>query len=245
MTEAVLSPDARELANIATEGKAVFEKMRKSYDTTINHALILGEHLIRAKELCGHGGWLAWLGENFELGERAAQKYMMLAREAKSNPKHVSDLPLRDVRKGLALPAAPKAKQTVVPDDSPLSGIIAKGEEKPPDGEPEDDPIDDGERERAEALAAETDPPDPEPIVDASVVEDEELVCPGVLTVAEERKWDVYVQQATEARALAVEAGAEGLGAEAVMNALRDSSRGYRRAQNTLEELAQSVEKRV
>jgi hypothetical protein len=46
----------------------------------LEHAIAAGLLLIEAKELVGHGQWLAWLQANCQVGPRQAQTYMKLAR---------------------------------------------------------------------------------------------------------------------------------------------------------------------
>jgi Protein of unknown function (DUF3102) len=46
----------------------------------LEHAMAAGLLLLEAKELVGHGEWLAWLQANCRLGQRQAQTYMRLAR---------------------------------------------------------------------------------------------------------------------------------------------------------------------
>jgi hypothetical protein len=46
----------------------------------LEHAIAAGLLLIEAKELVGHGGWLAWLQASCRVGQRQAQTYMRLAR---------------------------------------------------------------------------------------------------------------------------------------------------------------------
>lgn len=65
--------------------------------------LTIGRCLIEAKESLPHGEWLPWLNERAELSERAAQRFMRLAREW-SNPTALSDL---GATKALALLALP------------------------------------------------------------------------------------------------------------------------------------------
>ncbi len=50
--------------------------------------LTIGRCLIEAKDMLPHGEWLPWLNERVELSERAAQRFMRLAREW-SNPHNV------------------------------------------------------------------------------------------------------------------------------------------------------------
>jgi Protein of unknown function (DUF3102) len=46
----------------------------------LEHAIAAGLLLIEAKELVGHGEWLAWLQANCQIGQRQAQTYMRLTR---------------------------------------------------------------------------------------------------------------------------------------------------------------------
>lgn len=66
--------------------------------------LTIGRCLIEAKESLPHGEWLPWLNERAELSERAAQRFMRLAREW-SNPTALSDLGATKAITLLALPA--------------------------------------------------------------------------------------------------------------------------------------------
>ena len=66
--------------------------------------LTIGRCLMEAKEMLPHGEWLPWLNERVELSERAAQRFMRLAREW-SNPTALSDLGATKALTLLALPA--------------------------------------------------------------------------------------------------------------------------------------------
>jgi len=46
----------------------------------LEHAIAAGSLLLEAKELVGHGNWLAWLEANCHVGVRQAQAFMRLAR---------------------------------------------------------------------------------------------------------------------------------------------------------------------
>lgn len=65
--------------------------------------LTIGRCLIEAKASLPHGEWLPWLSERAELSERAAQRFMRLAREW-SNPTALSDLGATKAITLLALP---------------------------------------------------------------------------------------------------------------------------------------------
>lgn len=69
--------------------------------------LEIGRRLIEAKEQLEHGEWLPWLENQVDFTERAAQRFMRLAREY-SNPTLVSDL---GCTKALVLLAVPEEER--------------------------------------------------------------------------------------------------------------------------------------
>ena len=66
--------------------------------------LTIGRCLIEAKDMLPHGEWKNWLADRVEFSERAAQRFMRLAREW-SNPTALSDLGATKALTLLALPA--------------------------------------------------------------------------------------------------------------------------------------------
>lgn len=66
--------------------------------------LTIGRGLIEAKALLSHGEWLPWLEERVEFSEKAAQRFMKLAREY-SNPTALSGLGATKALMLLAVPA--------------------------------------------------------------------------------------------------------------------------------------------
>jgi len=88
-----------DLQSIAVDIRLEHDLCRKSIAEGLQHAINAGELLLRAKELCPHGTWGAWLRDNCNVSERTAQTYMRVARglpvlEAKAQ--RVADLSLRD-----------------------------------------------------------------------------------------------------------------------------------------------------
>jgi len=69
----------------------------------VAHAVTVGRHLLEARALMPHGGWLSWLKDNSEVGERSAQGYMRLAKAPR-----VADMPLRDALAELGKPRKPE-----------------------------------------------------------------------------------------------------------------------------------------
>ena len=65
--------------------------------------LTIGRGLTEAKALLSHGEWLPWLEERVEFSEKAAQRFMKLAREY-SNPTALSDLGATKALMLLAIP---------------------------------------------------------------------------------------------------------------------------------------------
>ena len=66
--------------------------------------LTIGRCLIEAKEMLPHGEWKDWLADRVEFSERAAQRFLRLAREW-SNPTALSELGATKALTLLALPA--------------------------------------------------------------------------------------------------------------------------------------------
>lgn len=92
------------------------------------HARKAGEWLIKAKEIIGHGGWLAWLEDNTEFPDRTAQVYMRVARswdeietQARANAQDLADL---GIQSALTLLAKPKSE--LEPDLLPLTAKKSK-----------------------------------------------------------------------------------------------------------------------
>lgn len=87
-----------------------------------NAILGIGQRLIEAKSMLSHGEWLPWLTEQVELTERAAQRFMRIAREW-TNPTALSDL---GATKALTLLALPPDER----DKFMAENHIVDGEEK-------------------------------------------------------------------------------------------------------------------
>jgi hypothetical protein len=104
---------------LAAQINQAHDMASRSAQAAISHAIAVGEGLIEAKALVGHGEWLPWLSENFDFSERTAQKYIRLAKHrdevqsntketsylaidealkhiGKANPQRVADLPIRE-----------------------------------------------------------------------------------------------------------------------------------------------------
>ena len=84
--------------------------------------LTIGRCLIEAKDMLPHGEWLPWLNERVELSERAAQRFMRLAREW-SNPTTLSDL---GASKALALLALPMEEREQFMEDHNVIDMSAR-----------------------------------------------------------------------------------------------------------------------
>ena len=75
------------LTHLAAQINAEHRVVRSSFKDVVDHAIRAGDLLIAAKELVGkHGEWLPWLQINCDVGERAAQNYMKIARELPKLP---------------------------------------------------------------------------------------------------------------------------------------------------------------
>ena len=94
--QAAQPPQVRDIETITSE---ILEAKRTGGEAI----LTIGKGLIEAKALLSHGEWLPWLEERVEFSEKAAQRFMLLARKY-SNPTTLSDL---GVSKALILLAIP------------------------------------------------------------------------------------------------------------------------------------------
>ena len=81
------------------------ERCASAAKTAIGHAITAGELLIEAKAAVGHGGWSAWLEENFAASARTAQGYMRIARHSKTQ--ELADLGVEGALRQLAAPREP------------------------------------------------------------------------------------------------------------------------------------------
>lgn len=84
------------LADLANRANVEHHAYETTQAAALQHAIAAGEALIDAKRLVPHGGWLPWVAENCDFGERTARRYMLIAR----NRSRVSDL--NSVRDALA-----------------------------------------------------------------------------------------------------------------------------------------------
>ena len=86
--------------DLATKIRAEHSAFTAAAKHTIEHALTIGDLLIRAKEKAGYGNWLPWLAEHCpNISERHARNFMAMARhrahiEGKSAT--VADLTIRE-----------------------------------------------------------------------------------------------------------------------------------------------------
>lgn len=104
------------LANLVAQGKApdlacgvrsieqITGEILDLKRTAGDAILAIGNCLIEAKGILSHGEWLPWLTEQVEFSERAAQRFMRLAKEW-TNPTALSDLGSTKALTLLALPA--------------------------------------------------------------------------------------------------------------------------------------------
>ena len=104
-------------AHLVVQINTAYRAARGKAEETVLACVECGRLLIEAKEVVGHGGWLAWVEANTEVGARQCQTYMQLAKgwpEIESNTSPDSHLTIRDALKLLAPPKPkPKPKTTV------------------------------------------------------------------------------------------------------------------------------------
>lgn len=86
--------------------------------SALKYARAAGDALRQAKQCIGHGGWGAWLKENFKASDRTANSYMRLAEEwDKLEPLFESDHTPLSIRGALLLLKPAKCRGDRIDDD--------------------------------------------------------------------------------------------------------------------------------
>jgi hypothetical protein len=156
----------KKVRNLAT----IVVEIKKSLRNDIGNIIKRGELLQEAKDQLEHGQWLPWLEENFDMGERSAQRAMLVA-EFAAKYDNLTDLQLtkgvlyelssEDYSEEVIKAVLKEAESKLVNDDK-LYDIY--NELCPPEPEPTEEGIPEtDERAEAEAEAEEIldgDPPD-------------------------------------------------------------------------------------
>jgi hypothetical protein len=102
------------LAVLGSEITAAHEAAERAKLTSLERAKEAGAKLIEAKELLGHGKWLAWL-KTIGLPQRTAHDYMQIAGLSKAELATVADLGLRAALEKVRQPRP----DDPAPDDRP------------------------------------------------------------------------------------------------------------------------------
>ncbi len=112
--------ETSKLSTLAVKINLTHADCESNLRKSLTSAIEAGKLLADAKGLVPHGEWLPWLTNNCSCGERTAQGYMRLAKNAgsfTSNTQRVSDLTIRGALAALAEPA-PARMDEVVEDHS-------------------------------------------------------------------------------------------------------------------------------
>ena len=88
--------------------------IRQSVASQVEGVVAVGKSLVEVKGSLPHGMFGPWLAHEFSWTERTAVNYMHVAETFGSNPKRVSDLPLRIVYRLAAPSLPPDARQKVL-----------------------------------------------------------------------------------------------------------------------------------
>jgi hypothetical protein len=100
--------DDPSLVDLAAKIKVEHEAAIGTARTTLKHAMAAGDLLIKAKELVGHGKWLAWLKANCEFSKSTAENYMRLAKSRSKLETKSTTVGNLGVREAVGLIAKPK-----------------------------------------------------------------------------------------------------------------------------------------
>jgi hypothetical protein len=102
-------------ALLMAEIRRQHEAAQDAFRSAVEHAIRCGELLAEAKAQLPHGGWGAWLAENFPASDRTARGYMRLAAHAEEvNRQGLADLGIEGALRELA---APRDDLNAAPDE--------------------------------------------------------------------------------------------------------------------------------
>jgi hypothetical protein len=108
MTDNTFAPEvANRLIDLAARIKTEHEAASATLTQGLQHAIVAGQLLLKAKKQLPHGEWLPWLSANCSVSERTAQAYMRVARGfadlGDDKSATVADLSFRDALNMLAV----------------------------------------------------------------------------------------------------------------------------------------------
>jgi hypothetical protein len=108
MKSIAIKSENLQLETVANEIRERHDLVQTSVKNALVHAIEAGRLLMRAKKAVPYGRWLPWLNENCRFGQRMAQNYMVLAKQAPllldENPQRVADLTVRRAVGSLQMP---------------------------------------------------------------------------------------------------------------------------------------------
>jgi hypothetical protein len=67
---------------LATIAKEIQQELTAASRSALESAIKIGEHLLEAKKIAGHGRFIPWLKQNFRVGRMQANKYIRAAQNA-------------------------------------------------------------------------------------------------------------------------------------------------------------------
>ena len=120
---AVMSADQKALAVISEYAPKIIEAheaVQSNAKTMMEHAIVAGELLAKAKKKVGHGKWAEWVQENCKFSARTASDYMRMAEHKKQIGRASADS-ICGALKTLAKPK-PEKKEARLVETPPLPG---------------------------------------------------------------------------------------------------------------------------
>ncbi len=94
-------------ADVASFAREVASRVRSRHQATVAGLIETGKDLILMKERLGHGNFLRWIEDEFQMSDQSARNYMNAADAFGSKSKTVLDLPPTVVY-ALAAPSTPE-----------------------------------------------------------------------------------------------------------------------------------------
>lgn len=140
----------KKIDSLAKSIRSDLDKLSDSMQRSLEFAFTVGEKLIRAKKLVGHGAWGKWLDDNFHKSARTARACMQLAEDKSLLPADsMRGLTINQALRLIAKRRAEEAGPRTPPEDvGNVNGVVATevvdADPAPPTNPPEVEPaIDD------------------------------------------------------------------------------------------------------
>jgi hypothetical protein len=130
-------PDPIILDDLVTQINKAHGQVEQAFSSAMDHALVVGDLLLKAKSQLKHGEFKPWITNNCEFSDRMARAYMRVAEQFPKLPdeerQRVADMSLRGVLKLFASPGSkPRRSRVIRLDEVGTADLIAELETREP-----------------------------------------------------------------------------------------------------------------